>query len=399
MPRTRPRWVPGSSGDVIDLVRRTGPLTRAQIIELTGVSRATVAARIDHLDRCGLIVAATESATTGGRPATRLAFHDEVGLIAVADGGATGVLVAVTDLGGHLLAEEHLRLPIEAGPVAWLDAVTSCVDRLVAGLGDPDRDVWGLGLALPGPVDAVSGRVVRPPIMLGWDGFDVRGHLAGWRELPVVVENDVNVIAVGQHRYRHADVDNLLVLKVATGIGAGIISNGVLHRGAAGAAGDIGHVRLELDGGEEPVCRCGNRGCLEAYAAGWAMVQRLREAGRDVSVVEDVVALIVAGDPVAVDLARRAGAAIGVAVAQAVNILNPGLIVVCGQLAGAGDQLFAGVRESVYSRAATLASRDLVITRSQDDDVPLGVTGLTLLLADHLFSPGAVDAVFARLER
>jgi predicted NBD/HSP70 family sugar kinase len=200
-------------------------------------------------------------------------------------------------------------------------------------------------------------------------------------------------MAVGEQRMCYPDVDHLAFVKVGTGVGCGIIAGGQVLRGAQGAAGDIGHTRVTVaDVAEEPVCICGNTGCVEAYAGGWALIRDLQAAGRTVDTVDDVVALIRAGDPEAARLARRAGRILGEAVADAVSVLNPAVVVIGGQLAHAEDQLLAGIREVVYQRCLPLATRSLQLVRTRLDP-RAGVLGLALLLTDAILAPQQVEAL------
>jgi len=246
---------------------------------------------------------------------------------------------------------------------------------------------------VPGPVQYATGRVISPPIMTGWDGFDIPGFFRERYRATVLVDNDVNVMALGEQRTCYPDVAHLAFLKVGTGVGCGIIAGGQVLRGTQGAAGDIGHTRVTVaDAAEEPICLCGNNGCVEAYASGWALIRDLRTAGRTVDTVDDVVALIRAADPLAARLARRAGRILGEAIADAVSLLNPAVVVIGGQLAHAEEQLLAGIREVVYQRCLPLATRSLQIVRSQLD-LRAGVIGLARLLTDTILASGQLDSL------
>lgn len=391
----RPAATPGSPGQVLALVRAHGELTRAELVELTGTSRSTVAARLDALVDAGLLAEVTPVATTRGRPPTRFRFREEGGVLALADAGATGVRVAVTDLGGRILDQQRFDLPVGAGPEPWLTEVLGHLDDALRRVGVTRAEVHGVGLALPGPVDGDAGTVVSPPIMTGWDRFPIRDWFAEHLPCPVVVENDANAMAVGEHRSAHADRSSMLLLKLATGVGAGLVIGGSVYRGFDGAAGDIGHIQVTApDEGPAPACRCGNTGCIEAYAGGWALIRDLRAAGHDVSSVPEVVALVKAGDPSATALSRRAGRFIGIALSDAVSLLNPEVVVIGGDLAAAADHLFAGIRESVYARSLPLATRRLTILPSSQGDLA-GLHGLAAAVADRLYAPERVDAMVA----
>jgi predicted NBD/HSP70 family sugar kinase len=385
----------GNPGQVLALVRAHGDVTRAELVERTGLSRATVGARLDALQQAGLITAAEITSTSRGRPPSRFRFRHEGGALLIADSGATGVRLAVTDLAGTVLSQTRLALDIASGPEPWLGEVVSAFGLLMGELDLTASDVRGIGLALPGPVDNVAGMVVSPPIMTGWDRYPIRSLLAQHFACPVVVENDANAMAIGEHRLAHPHVSSMLMLKLATGIGAGLIAGGQIFRGADGAAGDIGNIQVVVpEEGEPPQCRCGNQGCIEAYAGGWAIVRDLRAAGEQVTSVHDAVQLIASGNPTATRLLRRAGRIIGIALSDAVSLLNPEVVVIGGELAAAENHLFAGIRESVYARSLPLATRRLQIVPAAQREMA-GVSGLVTALCDHLYEPSRVDALLA----
>jgi predicted NBD/HSP70 family sugar kinase len=330
---------------------------------------------------------------TGGRPPAQFKFNASGGILLIADLGASHLRCAVTDLAGEVLAEQAGTLDIATGPLPVLDQVAKSFETLLAEARCRLRAVRGIGIAVPGPVEFATGRVVSPPIMTGWDGFDIPGYFAERYACPTLVDNDVNAMAFGEQRTCWPRHLQMLMLKVGTGVGSGIIANGEILRGAQGTAGDLGHIPYsgEIEGSvAQPICRCGNSGCVEAYAGGWALLRDLRALGHDITSTFDVVSLIRAGHPDAMRLARQAGRVLGQAVSDAVSILNPSLVVIGGRLAHADEPLLAGIREVVYRRSLPLATRDLHITTSRLD-TRAGVTGLALMLGEQLFAPSAID--------
>ncbi|HET7475223.1 MAG TPA: ROK family transcriptional regulator [Dermatophilaceae bacterium] len=385
----------GSAGHVLAIIRASDGLTRAEIIERTGLSRSTVGNRLDALHAAGLISLGSPTSAARGRPPTQFHFRADRGVLLIAEAGATGVRLALTDLAGTIRDQAKAALEVTLGPKDWLARVEALFDDLLARAGRDAGAVKGIGIALPGPVDFERGVVVSPPIMTGWDGYPIRSWFAERFDCPVLVDNDANAMTVGEHRASHADRSSMVMLKLATGIGAGIIAGGQIYRGADGAAGDIGHIQISPpDQGPAPLCRCGNLGCIEAYAGGWALIRDLNAGGRAVSSVAEVVALVGSGDPLATALSRRAGRLIGIALSDAVSLLNPGVVVVGGELAAAANELFAGIRESVYARSLPLATRRLEIVAAQLGDVA-GVSGLAATLTDHIFEAARIDAALA----
>jgi predicted NBD/HSP70 family sugar kinase len=379
----------GSAGALLQLLRDGMPRTRSELAAATGLGRSTVAQRVDVLVTSALVGAAGEATSTGGRPPARFAFNPHARLVLGADVGATHVRLAVTDLAANVVADDVIDLDVAVGPEKVLAWVADRGRALVRRAGRRLGDVAAVGIGLPGPVEFATGRPTSPPIMPGWDGFDVRGCVrSALRGVDVVVDNDVNVMALGERFLSFPSVDHLMFVKVATGIGCGIISDGALRRGARGAAGDLGHV--QVPGDVTAVCRCGNVGCLEAVASGAAVARALSELGIEAGSSRDVVALARAGSTEAIGLVRDAGRTIGEVLASCVSLLNPSIIVIGGSLAEAGDPLIAGVREVVYQRSLPLATADLRIVASASGE-RAGIVGAAVLAIEHALAPDAVD--------
>ena len=384
----RPPSTPTSAGALLQLIREDVAVTRADLARVTGLARSTVAQRVDALLEKGLVHDTGGSVSTGGRPPAVLAFNRDAGVVLVADLGATHSRVAVSDLVGTPLAERTSDLDIALGPEAALTWVIDRFEELLDDIGRPREEVLGIGLGVPGPVEFASGRPVNPPIMPGWDDFPIPEWFAGRYGAPVLVDNDVNIMARGEHRMHWRETEHLLLIKVGTGIGCGIVADGHIHRGARGAAGDIGHIRATSR--EDVVCRCGNIGCLEAIAGGQALADALSAEGEDASRSRDVVRLVLNGHPGAIRKVRDAGRTLGEVLAGTVNFFNPAVIVLGGDIAEAHAQLLAGVREGIFSRSLPLATRDLRIVPSRLGD-RAGVIGAAILAIEHVLSPDAVD--------
>jgi predicted NBD/HSP70 family sugar kinase len=382
------RSSPTSAGALLALIREGVAVTRADVARHTGLARSTVAQRVDALLAAGLVYEAGGSASTGGRPPTVLAFNHDAGVVLVADLGATHARLAVSDLAGTPLAEHAANMEIARGPEKVLGWVCEQFAALLEEVGRPPADVRGIGIGVPGPVEFHTGRPVNPPIMPGWDGVTIPEWFSSSYAAPVLVDNDVNIMARGEHWMHWREIDHLLMIKVGTGIGCGIVAGGEIHRGARGAAGDIGHIRATAR--EDVVCRCGNIGCLEAVAGGQALAARLAETGLDASHSRDVVRLVRAGDATAVRMVRDAGRTLGEVLAGTVNFFNPAVIVVGGDIAEAHAQLLAGVREGIFSRSLPLATRDLRIVPSRLSD-RAGVIGAAIMAVEHILAPDTVD--------
>ena len=387
---TIPTSSPGA-GALLRLIRDGQASTRAELVTLTGLARSTVAQRMEALLAQQLVVPAGGSVSTGGRPPQMFAFNREAGVVLAADLGATHSRLAVTDLGGDVLTEGAEDIAIAEGPEAVLGWLETKLDALLEEVGRSHADVRGVGVGVPGPVEFATGTPVAPPIMPGWDGYRVADRLADHFGAPTLVDNDVNIMALGEHWKAWRAYDHLLYVKVGTGIGCGIITDGRIHRGAQGAAGDIGHIHVP---GNEEICRCGNRGCLEAVAGGGAMAARLRAEGIAAENSRDVVRHVRDGRPEAMQLVRQAGRELGEVLAASVNFFNPGVIVIGGDIAHADEHLLAGVREVVYQRAVPLGTRSLRIVRSALDD-RAGVIGAAVMVIEHVLAPEAIDRMLA----
>ncbi|MHB8959383.1 MAG: ROK family transcriptional regulator [Candidatus Limnocylindrales bacterium] len=405
-PQNQPGPLPGEAFAalvaVLDEIRLGRSRSRAELVARTGLSRSVVAQRVSELIDRGLVIEGDTGPSTGGRPPRQLAFQAHAGHLLIADLGATSIDVAVTTLDGRILAHLDEPADVGAGPDMVLGRVEELFGRLRAAIRGRERRVWAVGIGVPGPVEFRTGRPISPPIMPGWDGYPVRDRFAARYGAPVWVDNDVNVLAMGEWRSGIAvGHDNVVVVKVGTGIGAGIISDGRLHRGAQGAAGDVGHI--QVSGARPVICRCGNTGCLEALAGGGALAREGERAARSGSSpwlaaaldrsgavsAEDVAMAASSGDPVALELLDAAGHQIGAMLAGVVNFFNPSLVVIGGGVARSGDALLAAVRETVYGRSLPLATRDLLIQRSSLGTLA-GVIGGAAMVAGELFSRDAL---------
>jgi predicted NBD/HSP70 family sugar kinase len=378
------------AGTVLRLIRDGEAVTRAALVQRTGLARSTVAQRVDALLAFGLVYEAGDSESTGGRRPARLAFDHQSGVVLAADLGATHSRLAVCDLAAAPLAEVSFELDIGQGPESILALVHERFGEMLAGIDASAASVRGIGVGIPGPVAYGSGKPVNPPIMPGWDGFPIRDWFAERYDVPVLVDNDVNIMALGEHWARWRDEQHLLFVKVGTGIGCGIVAGRRIHRGAEGAAGDIGHIFIP--GHDDVVCRCGNTGCLEAVAGGRALALRLAAAGHAASGSRDVVRLVREGNPEAIRMVRAAGRDIGEVLAACVNFFNPRVIVLGGDISQIHEQLLAGLRQVIFQRSLPLATRELRIVHSELGD-RAGVVGAAISVIEHVLSPDTIDEV------
>lgn len=389
-----------SSATLFQLLRDGQPRTKAELVKITGLARSTIQLRIDTLLELDLIAPVNDAVSTGGRPSAQVALNPKARVIAAVDFGASQASLALTDLTGEILGRTSSRMIIADGPETCLGWMVRTIRSELAALHLKEADLIAIGIGLPGPVEHSTGRPSNPPIMPGWDDFDVPGFVNHHLKATVLVDNDVNIMALGEQKFAWPDIENIIFLKASTGIGSGIISSGVLQRGAEGIAGDIGHVQIAR--GDNVPCRCGNSGCLEAMAAGPALAQALALAGIEfngnrITVLSDVVAATKAGELAAIQAVRQAGRDIGEVLTTCVSVLNPSVISIGGSLAFAGEHLLAGVREVVYSRSMPLATEHLTIAQSRAG-LDAGIIGASVMAIDYALSTASIDAMAAALE-
>lgn len=390
---------------VLDSVRLHGATSRVQIMRETGLSRMVTAQRVQQLLDVGLLQEEGLGPSSGGRRPRTLRFKP-TGHLLVADVGWTSIDVAIADLTGRLIA--HLEEPADVtdGPQVTMTRLEKLFDRLLDDAPDLGR-LWGVGVGIPAPVEFSTGRAVSPAGMPGWDDYPLRERLQERYQTPAWVDNDVNIMLLGECRggaaYGH---DNAVFVKLGTGIGIGLISEGHLHRGAQGCAGRIGNlINLASSSGdfgfppntESPsswiaasVAEQGGR-----LAAGGSSPWLAARIADGQPVTTQLVAEAAAhGDTACFELLRRAGALLGTMLAAVVSLLNPSVLIIGGGLSQAGDFFLAAIREAVHGQAVPLATRDLRIVAARLGSAA-GVSGAATMVLDQLFSDRNLAATAA----
>lgn len=373
---------------IAQLVASGAATTRPTLARATGLARSTISGCLDTLGERDLI-ASQGIAAPGrgpGRPAETLAINPDAGVILVVELTPHHIRVVAARMDQRLLAQRRIEFLTGVGPTETLDATIELSREILGGLGLADSSLQTIVVSFTGPVDAKRGVPVRPPIMPGWDGFEVAAYLEEEFGCSCHLDNDVNLIALGEARVLPADQCPLLVVKVGTGIGGGMVTaGGDVHRGADGAACDIGH--LSVVGAEDIICSCGNTGCIEAVASAEAITKKFQAATGDADLTQvDLRQAARNGDPVAIRLIRDAAALIGSMVASLVHIYNPARIVVVGPLTDATDDLLAGIRSVAYQRALPLATRNLTLAHSVIGE-QAGVVGAVVLGTEKVLAP------------
>ncbi|MFT4028524.1 MAG: ROK family protein [Protaetiibacter sp.] len=387
MSRTARRFDALGPGDVLELIRSGMATTRRDILEITGLSRVTVASRIDALITAGILREEGSEGSTGGRRPAVLAFNPSHRELVCATVDTTHSVVARLDLDGTVLERTTLEIDVQAGPATVLEAVLDAAVDLVSRAASP---LGGVGISLPAPIDPHTSRPSQPPMLPGWDAFPVAETIRDRLDVPVVVENDADMLALGEHARRFPTLDALVLAKVDTGIGTGLILGGRQYRGIDGGAGDIGHVKVAE--AAELVCQCGASGCLAAIASGRAVAAQLAALGHDTRSGHEVATLVRSGEVDAIRLTAEAGRRIGTVLATVVNVINPGVVLVGGGLAT--TPLLAGIRETLYPRSLARSTRHLLVQLSELGS-DAGLIGLAREQVLRQYSPEALNRALA----
>ncbi|MFF0561126.1 ROK family protein [Streptomyces sp. NPDC020472] len=344
---------------VVRAVRMAGSLTQAEIARTTGLSAATVSNIVRELKDGGTVEVTPTSA--GGRRARSVSLSGDAGIVIGVDFGHTHLRVAVGNLAHQVLAEEAEPLDVDGSSAEGFDRAEQLVKRLIRATGIGPDKVIGVGLGVPGPIDVSSGTLGSTSILPGWSGINPADELSGRLGVPVHVDNDANLGALGELVWGSGrGVKDLAYIKVASGVGAGLVIDGRVYRGPGGTAGEIGHITLDESG---PVCRCGNRGCLETFTAARYVLPLLQPSHGPDLTMERVVQLAREGDPGCRRVVADVGRHIGSGVANLCNLLNPSRVVLGGDLAEAGELVLAPIRDSVSRYAIPSAARQLSLVQ------------------------------------
>ena len=396
---TAPILVNSAEVEVMRALRRQGRISRSEISNITGWSKAKASQEIRSLVDKGYLVEFGEGVSQGGRKPRLLRINDQLGYIAGIDIGATSLDIALADATGLILQRCSETTDVKLSPESVFGRCSELLLELIQKQRATPDQILGIGIGVPGPVDFARGVLVAPPLMPEWEGFLIRDFFTKtFVSAFVVVDNDVNIMALGEQRTGEGTgVDHFIFVKIGTGIGAGIISNGKIHRGSDGCAGDIGHICVDKEG---PLCACGNKGCLEAMTAGPAIMSKAMEAARNGSSPvlsqmrdsnggiirpEDVNAACREGDQAALDIIRDSGRVIGDVLASLVNFFNPSHIFIGGGIANFGNHLLVAIRRAVLHRSLPLATTHLSIKFSRMSS-DAGVMGAISLALDYLFA-------------
>lgn len=375
-------------GAILRLIRDGRATSRAALAKSTGLSPSTVAARIEGLIEQGHVIEVGEGHSRGGRRPRRLEIRADKGVVGCIDLGVDRASFGLFDLAGALIAERHVDLDIAAGPSEILPFSTAQLDEMVQeAKGLDSSQLRGISVGVPGPVSSTTSRIIAPSRMPGWNGVSVREVIQQALEVPVIVNNDANLMAAGELLDGDDPLNfaNQILVKVGSGIGCGIIAGGELYTGSNGWAGDISHVAVQ--GAPAVPCSCGRTGCLDVLASGNALVREMQDSGYDVPTVEAMIALARDSHPVATGLLRGAGVMTGGVLATIINFFNPDRLVLGGVLADSAV-FVAGVRSTLYSDCPPMATEQLIVEVAKYPQTS-GLRGAARIILDEIFSTEA----------
>ncbi len=383
---------------IIQHLRVAGQLSRTELAKMVGYSRASMTGFINELLASDIIREVGEGESQGGRRSLMLSINGDYGFIAGYDIGATHIELALANFRGDIVEHSSEPADVRNNAEVVLGRCSEIIQQMLERQGGNPDQVVAVGVGVPGPVEFSKGILIAPPLMPTWENFPIKNFVAEtFPNATVVVDNDVNIMALGELQAGGGkDLTNFIWVKIGTGIGSGIIASGEIYRGASGVAGNIGHIEAEHNG---TMCRCGNRGCLEAVAAGPPIAEHGKEAaeagrslflatrlknnkGRISSV--DVGDAAASGDTAAIEIIRDSGKRIGLVLAGLVEFFNPEVIFIGGKVSKIGFTLLSSIRQAVLQRANPLSTRDLHIEYSQLGDMA-GVIGAIALTFPHIF--------------
>lgn len=373
------------------IIANGGEVSRREIVEATGLARSTVDGHLQVLLRAGLINDAGVAAgvVQRGRPAQSFRISPDRGVILVADLAVDHCRIAVTSLDKRVLGKSTLDINVDLGPIAVVEKIATCFDELMAELNIPLEKALAISVGIPGPVDSHRGVIVRPPLMPGWDGFEACKFMAERFNCDAIVDNDVNLKALGEARSLAGENLPLLMINVGAGIGGGFVSeSGLLLHGADGSAGDIGHMRVSDD--SDVLCACGSRGCLSAVASVGAMATQLGDVLERSVTPKELIEMLARGDATTVNTVREAAAVLGSAIADLVNFCNPARIVIGGEVTRCTDDVLAQIRSVVYQQAQPLATRNLSVVHTELGD-EAGLIGGMVSAIEQVLSPRGIQ--------
>jgi len=382
---------------ILNLLWKEREISRAELARRTNLSRSTVSAIVNDLLSTGLVEETRTGTSSGGRRPIMLEFQDQASFIVGIELGATHVSCVLTDLRCNVRASWSAPAPVREEPEVALKKMTMAVRSVLAADGVQPDQVLGIGVAVPSPVDRERPGELLPLVVPKWAGYNIATHLQRSFKRPVLVDNDANLGALAELWWgAGSSVKDLAYIKVATGIGAGLIIDGRIFRGSGGVAGEIGHTSIDPSG---PQCICGLKGCLTTLIGTPALLQRakheLRASGSDLPAPDNIDELVNAaldGDPISVGIIHYAGDKLGVGIANMLNLFNPQMVILGGGIGRAGDLLLGAVRETIVDLSLPASIRNAEIRTTGLSEWGIAVGAATLALEAALETPSLFPA-------
>lgn len=364
--------------EILHLLTTLPTPTRVDLAQHLGLAPSTVSLRVQELIERGLVEESGSASSRGGRRARILSVRPTAGVLQLADLGTSHARLGLADANGTLLHSTEVPLDVALGPEVTLTSVLTLLEELRTDLAHTSP-LAGTVIGLPAPIDPARGSVDSASRLPGWNGFPLVEHVERTTSAPALLENDANLLALGTHVARPGDATSITV-KAGNAIGAGIVIDGNLLRGATGAAGDLAHARVP-DGSDLP-CACGNTGCLETVASGMALTRAWKRRTGATGTLSDMLTEVHNGDPIATNLVREAGHLLGSTLCTVVGVLNPDAVHI-GGLLSTSEAFVAAVRAALYGGCHPLITRSLEITTTSGADA--GLLGAARLMRTHVF--------------
>ena len=381
---------------VFRIIHRQGPISRASLVRNTGLSATTISAIISDLLESGFIHEVGEGKSSGGRRPIMLQLEQESKKIIGVDMGAAHIETIISNLYGKVIRKKICKFDVAHHPIKAMDIIKNHIAELMEEEGLLISDILGLGFAVPAPLEGENMDLLSPVILPEWKNIRILNELDTYNKLPIYIENDANAGAMAEKWWGSGgDVKNMVYIKIGTGVGSGLIVENKIYRGAGGTAGEIGHTTINIHG---PLCRCGNHGCMESYVGIPGIIKSIygkfdqypdTRINQQEPSIEDIILAAKHDDPLALDIVSEAGKNLGIAIANFLNLMNPELVVLGGDLVEAGAPFINAVRKAAFNRSISKAANEVKITTSElkDDVVAIGAATLVVYYA---FLPGNI---------
>lgn len=373
---------------VLELIRTRGPISRSEIAEIAKLTPATISNISKELINIDFIKETSLGESTGGRPPVMLELNPDAAFIIGINLGAGNIEGVLTNIEGKILRKTVIKLgKVEA--ITVLDTIKAIIREIIFDSGIPNEKIIGIGMAVHGIVDSKGGISKYAPYY-NWRDISLKEIIEEEFEIPVLIDNDVNAIALAESWFGIAkSVSNFITIYVGNGVGAGVIINNSIYYGISHSAGEIGHIVVENDG---PICSCGKYGCLESIICDTSMLSKYQKLVKDGKINEkaNINALTISnvyrsannGNVDAIKLVEEAGKYLGIAIANLVNILNPSLVVIAGEISIAADSMLRKVRETVNSFALKSIAENTVIKASALENNATSLGAVSIILKD-----------------